>query len=87
MGGEWLGKENCTMSATAMSKARRGFALLDPERLREISSKAGKTSQANGTAHRFTKAEASKYGKVGGRNSGLIRREKKAARERASEEG
>lgn len=74
------------MSATAMSKARRGFALLDPERLKEISSKAGKTSQANGTAHRFTRAEAVKYGRVGGRNSGVRRRAKKQAREAAGEE-
>lgn len=71
------------MSATAMSKARRGFALLSPERLREISSKAGKASQASGAGHRFSEADAKKAGRVGGRNSGVVRREKKLARLRA----
>lgn len=55
-----------TVSVTKPTKARRGFALLSPERRAEIASKGGKQSQANGTAHKFTSDEARAAGKKGG---------------------
>lgn len=48
-------------------KAKRGFALLDPEKRRALSSKGGTVAQARGTAHRFTKEEAAEAGRKGGR--------------------
>jgi hypothetical protein len=38
---------------------------MSPERRREIASKGGRTSQARGTAHQWTAAEASAAGKKG----------------------
>lgn len=73
------------MSATAMSKARRGFALLSPDRLREIASKAGKASQANGNAHHFSKALATTAGRKGGLASGRVRSAKARARKLAED--
>lgn len=54
------------MSALAKPKLPRGFALLSPERRREIASNGGKKSQANGKAHQFTSAEAKVAGAKGG---------------------
>ncbi len=45
---------------------KRGFAAMDPERVREIGSLGGKAAQERGTAHRFTRAEAQKAGRKGG---------------------
>ena len=45
---------------------RRGFAVLDAERRREIARLGGKTAHANGNAHRFNPEEASLTGKKGG---------------------
>lgn len=42
-----------------IEKQKRGFALLDPERRREISRRGGQAAQAAGTAHRWTEDEAS----------------------------
>jgi uncharacterized protein len=47
------------------SKRPRGLAAMSPERRREIASKGGRTSQARGTAHQWTAAEASAAGKKG----------------------
>lgn len=47
----------------------RGFALLTPERRREISSKGGKNAHANGTAHRWTPEQAREAGRKGGMTS------------------
>lgn len=47
----------------------RGFGSMSPEQRREIASKGGKAAQALGTAHRFTSAEASAAGRVGGSRS------------------
>ena len=41
----------------------RGLAAMSAERRREIASKGGRTSQARGTAHQWTAAEASAAGK------------------------
>lgn len=60
---------------------------MDPKRLREVASKAGKNSQATGKANRFTKASASKAGKKGGLHSGTVRAARARARRRQEEEG
>lgn len=54
------------MSALSKPKLPRGFALLSPERRREIASNGGKQAQANGKAHQFTSAEARAAGAKGG---------------------
>lgn len=51
------------------SKKKRTFATLaksNPQRMREIASMGGKTSQARGTAHRWTFEEAQEAGRKGG---------------------
>lgn len=48
-------------------KQKRGFAVMDPERVREIASKGGKASHACGTAHKFTQEEARVAGAKGGK--------------------
>jgi len=45
---------------------RRGFAVLDAERRREIARLGGQTAHKNGNAHRFNPEEASEAGKKGG---------------------
>lgn len=61
------------MSAERREEKRpRGLAAMTAERRREIASKGGKTSQARGTAHQWTAAEASVAGKKG-RNRSILR--------------
>jgi len=48
------------------TKKRRGFAAMDPAKVREISSKGGKAAHAAGTAHQFTTDEARAAGRKGG---------------------
>lgn len=43
----------------------RGFASIDPDRRREISSKGGKAAHAKGTAHEFTSEEGRAAGRKG----------------------
>ena len=57
--------ESATGTPTEPRK-RRGFACMDPERVRLIASKGGRAAQAAGTAHRFTTEEARAAGKKGG---------------------
>lgn len=45
---------------------RRGFALMDPLRQREIARKGGKAAHEKGTAHQFTSDEAREAGRKGG---------------------
>jgi general stress protein YciG len=47
-------------------KKRRGFAAMDPDKVREIASKGGKAAHVAGTAHQFTSDEARVAGKKGG---------------------
>jgi general stress protein YciG len=47
-------------------KQKRGFAVMDPARQREIASRGGKSAHAKGVAHRYTSEEAQKAGKIGG---------------------
>ena len=46
---------------------RRGFAAMDPERRREISSLGGRAAQDRGVAHRWNRDEAVAAGIKGGR--------------------
>lgn len=50
---------------------RKGFGSMDPERLRAIASRGGKTAQM-GNAHRFNSDEAREAGKKGGRKVASI---------------
>jgi general stress protein YciG len=47
-------------------KGKRGFALMDPERQREIASRGGKAAHEKGTAHRWSEEEAKEAGRKGG---------------------
>lgn len=47
-------------------KAKRGFAIMDPMRVKEIASKGGIAAHAKGTAHEFTQEEARAAGRLGG---------------------
>jgi general stress protein YciG len=58
------------------TKRGRGFAGMNKERQREISSQGGKAAHAAGTAHEFDKEEARAAGKKGGAASGRKRRER-----------
>jgi uncharacterized protein len=46
--------------------ARRGFALMDSDRQREIARKGGKAAHEKGTAHQFSSEEAREAGRKGG---------------------
>jgi general stress protein YciG len=61
----------------------RGFAGMDPERQRQISSQGGKAAHQKGTAHEFDSEEAREAGRKGGMVSGGRRR----AREQGGEGG
>ena len=49
-----------------VTKRRRGFAVMDPARQREIASKGGKAAHEKGTAHRWSEQEAKEAGRKGG---------------------
>ena len=49
-----------------MSEGRRGFALMDQERRRQIASKGGRAAHRRGTAHEWTTDEAREAGRKGG---------------------
>jgi uncharacterized protein len=66
---EWGVEDEMAMEDDSNGKAvkqRRGFALLSPERLREISRRGGVKAHENGKAHEFTSEEASAAGRLGG---------------------
>jgi general stress protein YciG len=67
----------------------RGFAGMDPERQRQISSQGGKAAHQKGTAHEFDSEEAREAGRKGGMVSGGRRRlrEREAQTEREKVEG
>jgi len=69
----------------------RGFAGMDPERQRQISSQGGKAAHQKGTAHEFDSNEAREAGRKGGMVSGGRRRAREQAaqqsRREASERG
>jgi len=47
--------------------SRRGFASMDKNIQRLIASEGGKAAHRQGTAHKFTSAEAAEAGRKGGR--------------------
>lgn len=49
-------------------KQKKGFALMDKDRIREIASSGGKAAHAKGTAHRWTSDEAKIAGRKGGKS-------------------
>jgi len=57
-----------------MTKSRKGFASLTPQRRKEIASMGGKAAHAEGVAHKWTKEEARIAGAIGGRRSGESKR-------------
>ena len=54
------------VGAEQRPKQKRGFALLAPEDLQELARQGGRTSQANGTANRWTSETAREAGRMGG---------------------
>ncbi len=46
---------------------KRGFAAMDPEKVKAIASKGGKAAHVAGTAHQFSSDEARKAGLKGGK--------------------
>lgn len=55
-------------------KQKRGFAVMDPEKRREIASRGGRRAHAEGRAHQFTKEEAAIAGAKGGRAAAAKRK-------------
>ncbi len=49
-----------------ITKSKRGFASMSPEKQREIASMGGTASQSSGKGHRFTSAQAREAGRKGG---------------------
>ena len=64
----------------------RGFAGMDPERQRQISSQGGKAAHQKGTAHEFDSNEAREAGRKGGMVSGGRRRAREQAQGQPSRE-
>jgi hypothetical protein len=56
---------------------KRGFALMDPAKRAEISSRGGKSAHAKGSAHQFTSAEAKAAGSLGGKATKKKKRQQK----------
>jgi hypothetical protein len=49
-------------------KSNRGFASMDPEKVREIAGMGGKAAHAAGKAHTFSSEEAREAGRKGGKS-------------------
>lgn len=52
---------------------RRGFAVIDPAKLRAIASLGGRAAHAKGAAHHWTSEEARAAGRKGGLAAGRAR--------------
>ncbi len=65
--------------AAEKPKKKRGFAVMDPNRVKEIASAGGKAAHRAGTAHRFSTEEAREAGRKGGKASRRRRRTENAA--------
>jgi hypothetical protein len=68
-----------TNEKVAAESRGRGFASMDRERQREISSQGGKAAHQKGTAHEFDSNEAREAGRKGGMVSGGRRRSRDVA--------
>ncbi|AEG93185.1 KGG domain-containing protein [Ramlibacter tataouinensis] len=55
--------DNSNTTPAIPVRAKRGFAVLSPEKKREIASMGGKAAHEHGRAHRFTSEEARAAGK------------------------
>ena len=64
----------------------RGFAGMDRERQRQISSQGGKAAHQKGTAHEFDSNEAREAGRKGGMVSGGRRRAREQAKQQSRRE-
>lgn len=73
----YLAEEEVAATDKPKPKQRRGFAIFDREKLREVSRRGGRAAQASGKAHRFDSEE----GKTAGRKGGLAAHRSKVARE------
>lgn len=62
------------MAKMRRGRSIRGFAAMDAEKQREIASLGGKAAHLEGTAHEFTRAEASQAGRKGGQ---IVSRDRK----------
>lgn len=62
-----------TRPAPPVARRRRGFAAMDPAKVREIARKGGIAAHAQGVAHEFTSDEARVAGRKGG-NAPHVRR-------------
>lgn len=51
---------------TPATRKPRGFAAMDPEKVKAIASKGGKAAHTMGTAHQFSSEEARAAGRKGG---------------------
>jgi len=49
-----------------LPKEKRGFALMDRTKQRQIASRGGKAAHEKGTAHEWTREEAREAGRKGG---------------------
>jgi len=66
---------------------KKGFALLTPERRREISRSGGKAAHAAGTGHHFTSETAKIAGRMGGMAIARKRREGTVGMPKGSDSG
>jgi general stress protein YciG len=73
--------------ASAPARKRRGFAVMDPKLVSEISRKGGKAAHTAGTAHEFTSDEARAAGRKGGLASHAKRRRTSATSAKPTGEG
>jgi general stress protein YciG len=58
--------DRATDSSETRPRARRGFAAMDPARVRDIARRGGKAAHEKGRAHTFTPEEARAAGRKGG---------------------
>lgn len=52
---------------------KRGFASMDPTRLKQVAAQGGKAAHEKGVAYEWTVAQARDAGKKGGRQSAAVR--------------
>jgi general stress protein YciG len=58
--------QSATIAAPEKKSRPRGFAAMNPDRVREISRLGGKAAHVKGVAHEFTREEAQAAGRKGG---------------------
>jgi general stress protein YciG len=63
---EQVGHVSLPRDGGIVAKARRGFAVMDRDKQREIASKGGRAAHEKGTAHRWSEEEAKEAGRKGG---------------------